>query len=144
MLPYYYNVSYASVRLMCGMFPGEDKRDGLSAPDLLVCVVFVLVWQSLDYVMSHPLQSLAACSLILLLGVLLQPHVGFWEAPALVQPPPSYALHSPPLYSFPLPLPLPLSFLPYSYPLSPHLFLPTQLLFYSLTEGWMFFSFNGA
>ena len=68
MLPYYYNVSYVSVGVMCGMFPGEDKHDGLSAPDLLVCVVFVLVWQSLDYVIvpsfakSHPLQSLLAVS----------------------------------------------------------------------------------
>lgn len=31
---------------------------------------------------GRPLQSLAACSLILLLGVLLQPHEGFWEAAA--------------------------------------------------------------
>ena len=74
--------------------------------------------------LSHPLQSLAACSLILLLGVLLQPHVGFWEAPALLSlllPMPSILLLSTPfpcpflflfLFSLILILSLPLSFSP--------------------------------
>ena len=61
MLPYYYYISYVSVGVMCGMFPREDKHDGLSAPDLLVCVVSVLVWQSLDYVIVRTSFAESSC-----------------------------------------------------------------------------------
>ena len=121
------------------MFPREDKRDGLSAPDLIVCVVFVLVWQSLDYVIVPSFAKSSCLQSHLTLGCIASAPCGLLRSTSIAQPPPSYALHSPPLYSFPLPLPLPLSFLPYSYPLSPPLFLPTQLPFYSLMEGWIFF-----
>ena len=74
--------------------------------------------------LSSSLQSLAAWSLFLLLGVLLRTHVDFWETPTFGSGS-ACPLHPPPLHSSSL-LSFLFLFLPHSHPHSLPLFLPTS------------------